>query len=586
MPLNNSLPVVFPYYRRYRRRFLINLLVIVARTGFVTLIPVLTRQLFNFDPAHRSVYFFWLAALAVSIAGMVYCSYRTIRVGKEIGARMESDMRCDLFAHLQRLGFSYYDQTKTGHLMARMSSDLGTLSGTLHQLPEDLVAAVLSLVGALGVMFWMNAPLAWIALLPLPFAVWMGIRSKHAFKSQSRRIRQEIGQINSTVENAVMGIREVQSFANEELQLAEFGKTNQRFCQAKCDIAKTIARYAAFMLGFMRVHGVLIAVAGSLLCVFSNLGMADLLAFVMYARFMMMPIDRLVNFSEQYAQGVTALDRFFEILAVEPEIIEKETARAPARLDGRLQFENVSFAYQQTNEPVLERIDLIVEPGSTVALVGESGAGKSTLASLVPRFYEVSGGRITLDGTDLRELPIGWLRQQVGVVRQVPFLFDSTIRHNISFGRSNANDHEIAEAARQANILSFIESLPDGFDSLVGEHGVMLSGGQRQRISIARVFLKNPPILIFDEATSALDNESERLVQDAMNHLFEGRTTLIIAHRLSTVRHADHTCVLRNGRIVEAGTHTDLLQQNGDYARLHAAASKPQRCHSTEFFRA
>jgi ATP-binding cassette subfamily B protein len=560
---------VLPYYRRYRASLALNLVLVVVLNTCVTLIPLLTRQLFDFDPERWDLYTVWLLALAAAIAGMVFCSHRSIRSGSRLGAHMETDMRRDLFAHLQGLGFSYYDRTKTGHIMARISNDLSTLSATLHQLPADLLSSVLSLCGALAVMFWMNWQLALVALLPLPLAIWLGLRSKHRFKQHSHRIREEIGQINTGVENAVMGIREVQSFANEEMQMAGFDTTNRRFCEAKCDFAETIACYAAFMIGFMRVHGVLLAVAGSLMYVFSGLAMADLLAFMMYARFMLAPIDRMVNFSEQYAQGVAALERFSEILSVEAEIDSNQNASALERVVGRLEFEGVSFDYAQTHAPVLEDINLVIEPGSVVALVGESGAGKTTLASLVPRFYDVSAGRITLDGADIRTLPLHWLRRQIGVVQQSPFLFDASIRNNIAFGRPGATDAEIVTATRQANLLDFIESLPDGLDTLVGERGVMLSGGQRQRISIARVFLKNPRILIFDEATSALDNESERRVQDAIARLFRGRTTLIIAHRLSSVKHADLICALRNGRIIESGTHQQLLDKRGYFHRLH-----------------
>lgn len=560
---------VIPYYRRYSTQLSNNLLLVVINIICMTLIPLFTRELFKLDPDNWWPYVGWLVALAVVIAGMVICSHRTISIGGKIGAQMETDMRSDLFTHLQRLSFSYYDKTKTGHLMARISNDLGTLSGTLHQLPADVLASILSLVGALSVMFWMNWQLALVALLPLPVAVWLGVRSKHKFKKHSHRIRQEIGQINSTVENAIMGIREAQSFANEEVQMAGFEKVNQRFCEAKCDFAETFARYAAFMIGFMRVHGVLLVIAGSLMYVFSGLSMVDLLAFVMYARFMLAPIERMVNFSGQYAQGVAALERFSEILSIEPEIDSNENAAAPKQVSGDLVFENVTFSYAKSDAPALKDINLTVRSGTVMALVGESGAGKTTFTNLVPRFYALSSGRITLDGSDISELPLHWLRRQIGIVQQTPFLFDDTIGQNIAFGRPDATTEEIIEATRQANLLSFIESLPDGFDTVVGERGVMLSGGQRQRISIARVFLKNPPILILDEATSALDNESERLVQESINRLFKGRTTLIVAHRLSTVKHANLICTFKDGHIVEMGSHEELLAKRGYFHCLH-----------------
>lgn len=560
---------VLPYLNRYRRALIFNLCLVVVRIGCVTAIPLLTRQLFYFDPAQINSFCGWLALLAFVITGMIVTSFKTMKGGTELGARIEADMRYDLFEHLQRLSFSFFDSTKTGQLMARFSNDLATLSQTLHQLPEDMISAILTLTVSFAVMFWLHSPLAAIALIPLPLAVAWGLRSKRAFKNHSREIREEVGRINSTVENSIQGMREVQSYTNEQHQLHIFDQTNRAFLNAKISMADRLARYSSMMIGFMRCHGVLITVAGAMMCVFGQLEMPDLLVFVMYARFMLMPIDRMINFSEQYAQGLVALERFREIYEQEPAIQNADPAVVLPSTQGALVVENITFAYTADAEPALKNATLKIEPGKTVAFVGESGAGKSTLINLIPRFYDVQQGRITLDGHDIRELELADLRRHIGVVQQHSFLFDSTIRENILFGRPAASEEELIQAAKDANIYDFIQQLPAGFDTPVGEHGVKLSGGQRQRISIARVFLKNPSILIFDEATSALDNESERLVQQAMEKLAAHRTTLIIAHRLSTVRNTDSIYALRGGRVVEAGSHTQLIAAQGYYHQLH-----------------
>jgi ATP-binding cassette subfamily B protein len=561
-----------PYFRPYGFLLAADLSMALLGAVCIVLIPLLTRRLFDFDPGDLRPFAVTLCALAAVVAGMMAGTYLNVRLGQRLGARIEADMRRDLFAHIQRLSFGFFDRTKTGHLMSRITNDLSVVSGFVHALPEDLFISSVTLFGAFGVMFWMNAELALVALLPLPVIVVCGTRSKARFQRHIREMREEIAEINSTVENAVQGIREVQSFAGEAFQQQRFDRSNRRFCSAKEKMADCLARFTAVMTGLIRCHGVLVAAVGSVFCVTGRLDMPDLLAFVMYARFMMLPIDRFINLTEQYAQGLVALDRFSEIYDSVPEIRSAPDAVVPGTVRGEIRFERVTFRYPGVSEAALDDVSMTVAAGETVALVGESGAGKSTLARLLPRFYEVAGGAVLIDGADVRKIDLACLRRRIGIVQQTPFLFDSTLRENIALGRVGATETEILEAARQANILAFIQSLPDGIDARIGEHGVKLSGGQKQRIAIARVFLKDPPILVFDEATSALDNESEHWVQESMKRLCAGRTTLIIAHRLSTVKHASRIFVMRSGRVIESGTHAELLDARGYYSRLYRRA--------------
>jgi len=562
----------FPYFKPYRLLLAADLSMALLSTICIILIPWLTRQLFNFDPHNKAPFILTVLALVAAVGGMMAGTWLNVKTGQILGARIEADMRRDLFAHIQNLSFSYFDRTRTGHLMSRITNDLSVISGVAHKLPEDVFMSVITLIGAFGVMFFMNTELTLIALIPLPFIVFAGIRCKKEFQTHLRQMREEIAEINSTVENSVQGIREVQSFTNEPFQQRLFDRSNRRFLAAKENMAKQVARFTAVMTGLIRCHGVLIAGTGAILCVAGRLTMPDLLAFIMYARFMMLPIDRFINFTEQYAQGTVALGRFSEIMSCVPEIRSAADAITPPQIRGEIHFENVSFRYRDAADDAVKKVTLHIAAGTTVALVGESGAGKSTIANLLPRFYEINAGALRLDGIDIRKIPLENLRRQIGVVQQSPFLFDATIRENIAFGRPDSIEEDIMEAARRANIYDFIQSLPGGLDTHTGEHGVKLSGGQKQRIAIARAFLKNPAVLIFDEATSALDNESEHLIQESMARLCAGRTSIVIAHRLSTVIRADCIYVMRAGRIIQSGTHAELLSDGGYYSDLYRRA--------------
>jgi len=513
-----------------------------------------------------------LAVIGGLVSVMSLAVYVNTRWGHILGTRMEADMRADLFGHLQKLSYTYYDNAKTGHLISRIANDLFNVTELAHHGPEDFILSAAMLVGSFFLMFNLSPPLAVVALAPVPlmagWALFFGVRLRRGW----RQIRQRIADINSTVENSLQGIREVKSFANEDYEIDRFDGVNAQFRTAKEGMYKSMAGFHGGMMFFMESYQLVIIGGGVLLAYGGRIELADIVVFLAMARLVMRPIRRLTGFVEQFQQGVAAFERFVEILNVEPEIVDRPGAVRPREIRGEVALEGVWFKYLTSEDWVLKDFDLRIGPGESVALVGESGAGKSTVARLIPRFYEVQRGRVRVDDHDVLDLQRRFLRENIGIVQQNVFLFDATIRENIVFGRPGATEEELRDAARRANILDFIESLPDGFDSLVGEHGVKLSGGQKQRVSIARVFLKNPPILIFDEATSSLDAESERLIKESMDELCRDRTTLVIAHRLSTVRNADRTYVIREGEVVEKGRHPDLIARNGYYAELYAGS--------------
>ena len=556
------------FYRPHRPLFALDLSMAFIRSLCAILIPLATRRLFKLDGASMAEIAGTVAVLVVLVLVLALSAFTNIKWGHVLGTRIETDMRGVLFRHLQKLSFSFYDKTKTGHIMSRLSNDLFTISEVAHHGPEDLFLSVCTISGAFGCMFWMNPTLAWIALIPLPIMVLWGIFFQQRFRKNVRVMRRRVADINSNIENAIQGIREVKSFANEHHAVAQFDEVNHDFRRSKETMYHTMAAFHAGMMGLINGHEILIAVAGAIMVFNGKIEIADVLVFLMFAKFMTKPIDRLVSFVEQYGQGAASFERFTEIMDIEPDIQDRPLPIEPEALTGSIEVRNLTFDYEGT-APVLKNVSLSIPAGRTVALVGESGAGKSTLAALIPRFYEAREGSIAIDGVNVLDLRQQFLREQVGIVQQSPFLFDTTIRDNILFGNRAASDEALVNAAKQANIYDFIQSLPEGFESPVGEHGVKLSGGQKQRISIARVFLKNPPVLIFDEATSALDTESEQLIQDAMERLCKDRTTIIIAHRLSTVKHADTIFVLRNGEVVETGTHAELNAQRGYYHTLY-----------------
>ncbi|QSH40719.1 ABC transporter ATP-binding protein [Lentisphaerota bacterium ZTH] len=565
------------YYVPHLRLFVLDMLTAVTTAAFTVLIPkiayvILSNYLPKMDFANIILNLTYIGGIVVILAA---ADFFNVKWGNILGVRMEADMRRDLFSHLQKLSFSYFDRTKTGHIMSRLSNDLTLIAETAHHSPEDLLISVLIIVGAFSFMFLQNWRFALFTFLPLPLIIIWGTFFMRRMKRGFRQVRKKVADLNSQVENSIQGIRVVKAFTNEEYQVEKFHEVNTQFKNARENVFGTLAGLHSGVIFMIQGYSALFVVVGVLLVYFNKATVAEVFTFFMYSRYIVMPTFRMLNFAEQFQQGFTAFERFHQVMLEEPDIQDRSNALSPPELKGNIELKNVYFKYQleegrEYSDWILDNVSIKIPAGLTVALVGESGAGKSTIAALVPRFYEVAAGQVLIDGNDVMDLKQKSLRENVGIVQQNPFLFDASIRENILIGKADATDEEMVEAARNANIYDFIMSLPDGFESQVGEQGVKLSGGQKQRIAIARVFLKNPAILIFDEATSALDNESEALVQDSMDKLCRERTTLVIAHRLSTVRNADYIYCVKDGRISEEGRHEELLELNGYYHKLYS----------------
>lgn len=499
----------------------------------------------------------------------MYCNFYIAYYGHVMGARIEHDMRNEIFGHYQKLSFAFFDNQKVGHLLSRITSDLFDISELLHHGPEDIVISFIKLIGAMIILFVVNPMLACVPLVVivvmLLFALVMNSRMKSAFKENRRRIAD----INSQIEDSLSGIRVVKSFGNETEEMRKFNAGNDRFVDSKKVSYRYMGIYNSGMGAFSTLITVISLIVGALLMTGGKLGAADLVTFLLYINNCTDPVKKLVNFTEQFQNGYSGYERFLEIMSIAPDIQDKQDALPLKNVQGEVTFENVSFHYEESKENVLSNVNLHVPAGDYVALVGSSGAGKTTLCSLIPRFYDVTEGRILLDGKDIRDVKLKDLRDEIGIVQQDVYLFAGTIIDNIRYGRPDATDEEVIRAAKAANAHEFIMELADGYDTDIGQRGVKLSGGQKQRLSIARVFLKNPPILIFDEATSALDNESEKVVQKSLELLAKDRTTFVIAHRLSTIRNAKRILVLTENGIAEEGTHKELLAKGGIYAHLY-----------------
>ena len=562
------------YYSPHKRLLYLDMGTAIVRAAMAICIPlIITRVLRVYLPANdlRMIIISMLILFCL-VVGITIAGYINTKWGHILGTRMETDMRTDLFAHLQKLSFSYFDNTKTGHIMSRISNDLFKISEVAHHSPEDLLLSTAIIIGAFTVMFHYNPLLSVIVFLPLPLMLVWGAFYRTRLRRGFQRVRKRVADINSNVENSIQGIREVKSFTNENYAMSKFDGVNMEFRSAKEKMYGAMAGFHAGMLFIREGYFLVVMGAGSFMIYLDKLDLPTLVGFFMYTRFIMKPIDRLVAFAEQYQEGSAAFERFVEIMDIEPDIQDRPNATTFDSVKGEISIQDLCFKYSASAELILKNVNLTIPFGKTIALVGESGAGKSTLASLIPRFYETEHGSIKIDGHDILDLKQRFLRKHIGVVQQNVFLFDSTVRENIMFGDPDASEEQLVDAMKKANIFDFVMALPDGLDTLVGEHGVKLSGGQKQRVSIARVFLKKPEILIFDEATSSLDTESETMIQDSMSILCENVTTIIIAHRLSTVINADCIYVLRQGSIVEQGTHKELLAANGYYKDLYSRA--------------
>lgn len=562
------------YYRPYKGMFFLDMFCALVLSGIDLFFPSLVKYLM--DEVYEKVPPNMVEIVLISGLGLLllyiiryFCQRYITAQGHIMGARMETDMRRDLFTHLQKLSFSYYDNANTGTLMSRITNDLFDISELAHHGPEDLFISILKIIGAVVMMLSMDVKLTIILLVLMMFIVGFTAFYNLKMRAVFAENRKKIAAVNAQTQDTLSGIRVVKSFSNEDIEQRKFDRGNEQFLKTKEDSYSIMGQ---FFSGNQLLQGILyisVLVLGGIFLGRGQISTSDLIAYILFINVFLNPIDRLVNFTEAFQRGMSGFERFLEILRTEPEITDKDNAIDLTDVEGEIKFNNVSFSYNDKTE-VLKDINLTIYKGQTIALVGPSGSGKTTFCSLIPRFYEVNDGSITIDGIDIRDVTLESLRRNIGMVQQDVYMFSGTVEENILYGKPDAAKEEVINAAKLANAHDFIMELENGYDTFVGERGAKLSGGQKQRISIARAFLKNPPILILDEATSALDNESERLVQESLKILAKGRTTLIIAHRLSTIKNADNIVVLTANGIEEQGTHKELLEKGGVYASLHS----------------
>ena len=571
---DKGLKIFVSYLSAHRKLFFIDMACALAVSLIDLLFPYVSRTAMR-ELLPGKLFATFFAVMGIMVAAYVLKSvlyYIITVVGHRMGVLVESDMRRDLFTHIQGLSFSFFDQNRTGVLMSRITSELFDITELSHHGPENVIICSLTIVGALAVLFVLQWQLALVLAVLLPVCLWFTLSQRLRMKKANIEVKRKTAEITAAIESGISGVRTTKAFANEDKELDKFEDANSLFRGSKVEYYKSMGLFMSGMEFTTGIMQVAVITVGGLLIMRGRMDYVDLVTFSLYVSTFVTPVRKLSQFAEQYMQGTAGFQRFLELMRTEPEIEDAPDAKELHEVRGEVEYRDVSFAYAN-GVPVLSHIDLKLAPGKSLAVVGPSGGGKTTLCQLLPRFYDVTAGSVCIDGEDVRNVTQHSLRRNIGVLQQDVFLFADTIRENIRYGRPDATDEEIVEAARRAEIHEEIMALPHGYDSYVGERGVMLSGGQKQRISIARVFLKNPKILILDEATSALDTVTEQRIQSALEELSVGRTSIIVAHRLSTVRHVDEIAVVEGEHIVEHGSHEELLEKGGVYAELCRAQS-------------
>ena len=573
----NYIKRFLPYYKPYLPTLLLDLFCASLTTVCDIVLPVIVRNITNMaqnDAASLTISFI-LKICAVYIVLRIIdtaANYFMTNIGHMMGAKLEADMRRDLFAHLQEMSFSFYSNTKVGQLMSRLTKDLFDVTEFCHHAPEEVFIGIIKFFASLIILLNVNVPLTLFIYIMIPVLGWFVLRLRHELRTNFYSERSQIGEINAQIEDSLLGIRVVQSFANEEMEKQKFQKGNEVFLGIKRKAYRSLGKLHCVIRLFDGLMYITVVALGAVFLMNGQITPGDYMAYLLYTTVLLNTVSRLAQFTETFMQGLTGVERFYEIMDVEPEIKDDPEATPIENVTGDIELRDVGFSYSDSKSEVLSKVNLHVHPGDNVALVGPSGGGKTTLSNLIPRFYDVTEGEVLLDGRDIRKITLASLRSNIGVVQQDVYLFSGTIYDNILYGKPDATYDEVIEAAKLAGADEFIRELDDGYQTYVGERGVKLSGGQKQRISIARVFLKNPPVLILDEATSALDNESERLVQQSLERLSKGRTVFTIAHRLSTIRGAKTIIVLDDEGIVEQGSHDELMAKQGVYYRLQKLA--------------
>lgn len=573
----NRMKKFVSFYRPYIGVFTLDMLCAFLAAGVSLVNPLIVRYITNellpnYGADETTTMLIKLLGAMLSLILLQFaCNYYITYQGHMMGAKMEYDMRAEIFGHYQKLSFSFYDNEKTGQLMSRITNDLFDITELCHHGPEDVLISVIKVVGAFVILLQVNVYLTLIVFAFIPVMIVFASIVRKKMRRAFRKNREKIADINAGIEDNLSGIRVVKSFANEEMEKQKFKKGNDAFLESKRNSYLNMATFHSGLNFFIGLLNIAVVIGGGFFITNEVIGLGDLITYMLYINTLIEPIQKLINFTEQFQNGITGFERFMQIMEIEPDIVDKKGAKELKNVKGDICFEDVSFQYNDANTEVFHNINLNVKAGEYIALVGTSGVGKTTMCSLIPRFYEATKGRILIDGEDIRDFTLRSLRDNIGIVQQDVYLFTGTILDNIRYGKKNATEEEIIAAAKNANAHEFIMELPDGYHTYIGQRGVKLSGGQKQRISIARVFLKNPPVLIFDEATSSLDNESEKIVQESLEKLAKNRTTFVIAHRLTTIKNAETIVVLGEDGIQEKGTHEELMSNNGVYKMLYTA---------------